>query len=72
MGAEAAGSRAPGAQHAYQLPGPGRLRRLELENELWGWGGGCRTSASTFNCDSAESVAALQWAQDAIYKDKPG
>ena len=42
--------------------------------------GPCRTTcgagaaagprSGTFNCDSAESVAALQWAQDSIYKDK--
>lgn len=58
-----------GAQYAYIYPALAGYAGWTLQNNLWGWGGSW-SDDWTFNCDSAESVAALQWAQDSIFKDK--
>lgn len=58
-----------GAQYAYIYPALAGYAGWTLQNMLWGWGGSW-SNDWTFNCDSAESVAALQWAQDSIFKDK--
>ena len=58
-----------GAQYAYIYPALAGYAGWTLQNNLWGWGGSW-SNEWTFNCDSAESVAALQWAQDSIFKDK--
>lgn len=60
-----------GAQHAYQLPALADYAGWAFQNNLWGWGGGW-SKEGTFDitCDSKESVAALQFLQDSVYKDK--
>ncbi|MEC5190144.1 MULTISPECIES: ABC transporter substrate-binding protein [unclassified Arthrobacter] len=58
-----------GAQYAYIYPALAGYAGWTLQNNLWGWGGSW-SNEWTMNCDSAESVAALQWAQDSIFKDK--
>ena len=58
-----------GAQYAYIYPALAGYAGWTLQNNLWGWGGSW-SDGWTVTCDSAESVAALQWAQDSIYKDK--
>lgn len=57
-----------GAQYAYIYPALAGYAGWTLQNNLWGWGGSW-SNEWTINCDSAESVEALQWAQDSIYKD---
>ena len=66
------GAQAPGQlgrQVRLHLPGPCRIRRLDPAEQPVGLGRQL-VQRWTFNCDSTESVAALQWAQDSIYKDK--
>ncbi|GAA5192573.1 ABC transporter substrate-binding protein [Arthrobacter gyeryongensis] len=58
-----------GAKYAYIYPALAGYAGWTLQNNLWGWGGSW-SNGWTFNCDSTESVTALQWAQDSIYKDK--
>ncbi len=58
---------ASGAQYAYIYPALAGYAGWTLQNNLWGWGGGWSTDWE-ITCDSAESVEALQWAQDSIYK----
>ncbi|MET3901575.1 ABC transporter substrate-binding protein [Paenarthrobacter sp. 4246] len=57
-----------GAQYAYIYPALAGYAGWTLQNNLWGWGGSW-SKEWDITCDSAESVAALQWAQDSIYKD---
>ncbi|BCW59704.1 ABC transporter substrate-binding protein [Arthrobacter sp. StoSoilB20] len=57
-----------GAQYAYIYPALAGYAGWTLQNNLWGWGGSWSKDWD-ITCDSAESVAALQWAQDSIYKD---
>ncbi|MDD7837301.1 MULTISPECIES: ABC transporter substrate-binding protein [Paenarthrobacter] len=57
-----------GAQYAYIYPALAGYAGWTLQNNLWGWGGGW-SKGWDITCDSKESVAALQWAQDSIYKD---
>lgn len=57
-----------GAQYAYIYPALAGYAGWTLQNNLWGWGGGWSKDWD-ITCDSAESVAALQWAQDSIYQD---
>ena len=72
-----AGVRRVGPQAQGQLRRPVRLyvpalagyAGWTLQNNLWGWGGGWSKDWD-ITCDSAESVAALQWAQDSVYKDR--
>ncbi|MDR6435583.1 sn-glycerol 3-phosphate transport system substrate-binding protein [Paenarthrobacter nicotinovorans] len=56
-----------GAQYAYIYPALAGYAGWTLQNNLWGWGGSWSKDWD-ITCDSAESVAALQWAQDSIYK----
>ncbi|SDT48218.1 carbohydrate ABC transporter substrate-binding protein, CUT1 family [Pseudarthrobacter equi] len=58
-----------GAQYAYIYPALAGYAGWTLQNMLWGWGGGW-SKEWDITCDSSDSVAALQWAQDSIYKDK--
>ena len=58
---------ASGTQYAYSYPALAGYAGWTLQNNLWGWGGGWSTDWE-ITCDSAESVEALQWAQDSIYK----
>lgn len=57
-----------GAQYAYIYPALAGYAGWTLQNNLWGWGGSWSKDWD-ITCDSTESVAALQWAQDSIYKD---
>jgi sn-glycerol 3-phosphate transport system substrate-binding protein len=60
-----------GTQHAMQLPALAGYAGWIFENNLWGWGGGWgKPDSFDVTCDSKESVAALQYLQDAVYKDK--
>lgn len=56
-----------GAQYAYIYPALAGYAGWTLQNNLWGWGGAWSKDWE-ITCDSAESVEALQWAQDSIYK----
>ncbi|MHA7197546.1 ABC transporter substrate-binding protein [Arthrobacter alkaliphilus] len=58
-----------GAKYAYMYPALAGYAGWTLQNMLWGWGGSW-SNGWNLNCDSTESVTALQWAQDSIYKDK--
>ncbi|MHC6221853.1 ABC transporter substrate-binding protein [Arthrobacter sp. MMS24-S77] len=58
-----------GAQYAYMYPALAGYAGWTLQNNLWGWGGGWSKDWD-ITCDSTESVTALQWVQDSIYKDK--
>ncbi|MDN3934972.1 ABC transporter substrate-binding protein [Arthrobacter sp. YD4] len=60
---------ASGASYSYMYPALAGYAGWTLQNNLWGWGGSW-SNGWDLNCDSAESVAALQWAQDSVYKDK--
>ncbi|MBT2585857.1 ABC transporter substrate-binding protein [Arthrobacter sp. ISL-95] len=57
-----------GAQYAYIYPALAGYAGWTLQNNLWGWGGSWSRDWD-ITCDSPQSVAALQWAQDSIYKD---
>ncbi|WP_420178615.1 ABC transporter substrate-binding protein [Paenarthrobacter sp. TA1.8] len=57
-----------GAQYAYIYPALAGYAGWTLQNNLWGWGGSWSKDWD-ITCDSPQSVAALQWAQDSIYKD---
>ncbi|MFK0039143.1 ABC transporter substrate-binding protein [Paenarthrobacter sp. NPDC090517] len=57
-----------GAQYAYIYPALAGYAGWTLQNNLWGWGGSWSKDWD-ITCDSAQSVAALQWAQDSIYKE---
>ncbi|MFE4197498.1 ABC transporter substrate-binding protein [Paenarthrobacter sp. NPDC056912] len=57
-----------GAQYAYIYPALAGYAGWTLQNNLWGWGGSWSKDWD-ITCDSKESVAALQWAQDSIYRD---
>jgi sn-glycerol 3-phosphate transport system substrate-binding protein len=57
-----------GAQYAYIYPALAGYAGWTLQNNLWGWGGSWSKDWD-ITCDSKESVEALQWAQDSIYKD---
>ncbi|WP_309073217.1 ABC transporter substrate-binding protein [Paenarthrobacter sp.] len=59
---------ASGAQYAYIYPALAGYAGWTLQNNLWGWGGSWSKDWD-ITCDSPQSVAALQWAQDSIYKD---
>ncbi|MCO4256786.1 ABC transporter substrate-binding protein [Pseudarthrobacter cellobiosi] len=59
---------ASGAQYAFMHPALAGYAGWTLQNNLWGEGGGW-SKEWDITCDSAESVAALQAAQDSVYKD---
>ncbi|MEZ2390759.1 ABC transporter substrate-binding protein [bacterium RCC_150] len=58
-----------GAQYAYMHPALAGYAGWTLQNNLWGWGGGW-SNGWDITADSNESVTALQWVQDSIYKEK--
>jgi sn-glycerol 3-phosphate transport system substrate-binding protein len=59
-----------GTQNALQLPALAGYSGWIFSNNLWGWGGGWGEPDSfDVTCDSPESVAAIQYLQDAVYKD---
>ena len=60
---------AAGAQYAYMYPALAGYAGWTLQNNLWGWGSGW-SNGWDITCDSADAVAALQWVQDSVYKDK--
>src|SRR3954452_125640 len=60
-----------GTQHTFQLPALKDYAGWTFQNNLWGWGGGWGEPDSfEVRCDAKESVAAIQFLQDAVYKDK--
>lgn len=60
-----------GTKHAFQMPALAGYGGWVFQNPLWGFGGGWSAKDSfDITCDSAESVKAIQFAQDAVYKDK--
>ena len=62
---------ASGAKYAFQLPALAGYAGWSFQNNLWGWGGGwSKKDSFDLLCDSEESVAALQFLKDAVYKDK--
>ncbi|HKU10158.1 MAG TPA: ABC transporter substrate-binding protein [Sinomonas sp.] len=60
---------AAGAQYAYMYPALAGYAGWTLQNNLWGWGSGW-SQDWTITCDSDASIAAMQWVQDSVYKDK--
>ncbi|NNG34834.1 ABC transporter substrate-binding protein [Nakamurella aerolata] len=60
-----------GAQNAFQLPALADYAGWTFQNNLWGEGGGW-SKEGTFDitCADKESVQALQFLQDAVYKGK--
>jgi sn-glycerol 3-phosphate transport system substrate-binding protein len=59
-----------GTTNALQLPALQGYAGWIFENNLWGWGGGWGEADSfDVRCDAKESVAALQFLQDAVYKN---
>ncbi|MGG5170980.1 ABC transporter substrate-binding protein [Pseudarthrobacter sp. J1738] len=56
------------AQYAFMYPALAGYAGWTLQNNLWGEGGGWSKDWD-ITCDSDASVAALQWAQDSVYKD---
>jgi sn-glycerol 3-phosphate transport system substrate-binding protein len=60
-----------GTQHTFQLPALKDYAGWSFQNNLWGWGGGWgKPDSFDVTCDSAESVAAIQFLQDSVYKGK--
>jgi sn-glycerol 3-phosphate transport system substrate-binding protein len=58
-----------GVQHAFQLPALAGYAGWTFQNNLWGWGGAWSKDWDVTS-DSAESVAAMQFLQDAVYKGR--
>lgn len=60
-----------GAQHAFQLPALAQYAGWTFQNNLWGWGGGWSKKGSfDLTTDSANTVKAIQFLQDSVYKGK--
>ena len=60
-----------GIQAAYQLPALAGYAGWVTQNNLWGWGGGWSAEDSfDITTDSDQSLAAMQFLQDAVYADK--
>jgi len=60
-----------GVQNVYEHPALADYAGWTLQNILWGYGGGwSKQDDWPITCDSDESVAALQYVQDSVYKDK--
>jgi sn-glycerol 3-phosphate transport system substrate-binding protein len=57
-----------GVQHAFQHPALAGYAGWSFQNNLWGWGGAWSNDWDV-TCDSQQSVAALQFLQDSVYKD---
>lgn len=58
-----------GAQHAYQHPALADYAGWVFQNVLWGYGGAWSEEFKV-TCDTDQSVAALQYLQDSVYKGK--
>jgi sn-glycerol 3-phosphate transport system substrate-binding protein len=59
-----------GTQHAFQHPALAGYAGWSFQNNLWGWGGGWSKKESfDITCNSKESVAAVQFLQDSVYKN---
>ncbi|WP_369133549.1 ABC transporter substrate-binding protein [Modestobacter sp. I12A-02662] len=59
-----------GTQRAFQHPALAGYAGWSFQNVLWGWGGGWSAKESfDITCNSPESVAAIQFLQDSVYKD---
>ena len=60
-----------GGQHAYEHPALADYAGWTLQNILWGYGGGwSKKDSFDIICDSDQSVSALQYVQDSVYKGK--
>lgn len=59
----------PSAQHAFQHPALAGYAGWSFQNNLWGWGGAW-SKGWDVTCNSKESVAAIQFLQDSVYKGK--
>jgi sn-glycerol 3-phosphate transport system substrate-binding protein len=60
-----------GTQHTFQLPALKDYAGWTFQNNLWGWGGGWgKPDSFDVTCDSQQSVEAMQFLKDAVYKDK--
>jgi len=57
-----------GVQKAFQLPALAGYAGWSFQNNLWGWGGSWSDQWDV-TCNSSNSVAALQFLQDAVYKN---
>ncbi len=58
-------------QHAYEHPALADYAGWTLQNILWGYGGGwSKKDSFDITCDTDQSVAALQYVQDSVYKGK--
>ncbi|NUP73302.1 MAG: ABC transporter substrate-binding protein [Sinomonas sp.] len=57
------------AQHAFMYGPMAGYAGWTMQNNLWGWGTGWSKEWDV-TCDSDDAVAAMQWAQDSVYKDK--
>lgn len=61
----------PSLQAVYEHPALADYAGWTLQNILWGYGGGwSKKDDWTITCDADESVAALKYVQDSVYKDK--
>ena len=59
-----------GTQHAFQTPALKDYAGWTFQNNLWGWGGGWGEPDSfDIRSDAKESIAAMQFIQDGVYKD---
>ncbi|WP_369045078.1 ABC transporter substrate-binding protein [Sinomonas sp. P10A9] len=57
------------AQNAFQYGPLAGYAGWTMQNNLWGWGSGW-SKGWDITCDSDDAVAAMQWIQDSVYKDK--
>ncbi|AZI59570.1 ABC transporter substrate-binding protein [Nakamurella antarctica] len=58
-----------GTQSVYQHPALAGYAGWSFQNNLWGQGGGW-SSEWDITADSKQSVAAMQWLQDSVYRGK--
>jgi sn-glycerol 3-phosphate transport system substrate-binding protein len=59
-----------GTQHAFQHPALAGYAGWSFQNNLWGWNGGwSKKDSFDITCNSKESVAAIQFLQDSVYKN---
>jgi sn-glycerol 3-phosphate transport system substrate-binding protein len=64
-------SKVAGIDHAFQMPALEAYAGWTFQNLLWGYGGGWSAPDSfDITCDSDASVQAIQFAADAVLKDK--
>lgn len=59
------------AKSAFQMPALEGYAGWTFQNNLWGWGGGwSKKDSFEITANSAESVAAIQFLKDMVYKTK--